>query len=186
MSTVEQIQAAQKAELESMVDIADKAMSGFEKFAQLNLQALRDSTQEAAESMRAALSARDLQELLSLQSTGSLQNSTHKAMAYAQRMAEIAGSTQAELTEALNQSMARMQAAMRDSVRNTVVNLPAGSEGAAALMQSALNFTAQAFDALQKSQAQAAKLLTDNVKNATQAAADNAAPATPARRKRAA
>lgn len=93
MSTTEQIQAAQKAELDSMVSMADKAMNGFEKLVQLNLQTLREATQDAAEAMRAAFSARDLQELMSLQTGNPMQTSSQKAAAYAQHLAEIAGST---------------------------------------------------------------------------------------------
>lgn len=183
-STTEQIQAAQKAELDSMVSMADKAMNGFEKLVQLNLQTLREATQDAAEAMRAAFSARDLQELMSLQTGNPMQTSSQKAAAYAQHLAEIAGSTQAELAEALNQSMTRMQQALRDATQNSMGNLPLGSEGAAALMQSAMNFTTQAFDAMQKSQSQVTKMVSDNVESITNRATKAvAAQATPLRKR---
>jgi phasin family protein len=184
MSTNEQIQAAQKAELESMVSVAEKAMNGFEKLVQLNLETLRAATQDAAEAMRTAFSARDLQELMSNQATSPVQASSQKAMAYVQHVAEIAGSTQAELAEALNQSMARMQQALRDTMQSNTNKLPLGSEGVAALMQSAMNFTTQAFDAVQKSQTQATKMVSDNVQNLTQTAVKAVAVQTTPARKR--
>jgi phasin family protein len=114
--TAEQLQAAQKMELESLVDLGDKAMTGIEKLIELDLQTLREATRDAAESVRSALSSQDLQELMRKEAEGPMQASTQKSMAYFQRRAEIVGSFMAEWMNALNQSASRTQQAMRDSM----------------------------------------------------------------------
>ena len=171
MRTTEQIQAAQKAELESVVSMAEKALNGFEKVAMLNMQTLREATMDAAAAMRTALSARDLQEFVGSQTSSPMQAAGQKTLSYAQHLAEIAGSTQAELADAFNQSMARMQQVMRETTKNGASGLPAGSDAMTALMQSAMNFTTEAFDVAQKAQTQATKMVADNVQNLGQTAA---------------
>ena len=171
MNATEQIQAAQKAELESITSMVEKTMNGLERLAQLNLQTLREVTQDAAEAIRAALSARDVQELLSAQADIPIQASGQKAFAYAQKLAEIAASTQAELAGSVNASMTRMQQTWHGAMQNTAHTLPMGSEGTAALMQSALNFTNQAVEALQKTQSQTTKMVSGGVQSITQTAA---------------
>ena len=184
MNATEQIQAAQKAELESMASMVEKTMNGFERLAQLNLQTLREVAQNAAEGMRAALSARDVQELMSVQTDNPIQAQGQKAFAYAQQLAEIASSTQAELAGVVNQSMTRMQQALRDAMQSSTHNLPMGSEGAAALMQSAMNFTSQAVEAMQNTQSQTSKMVSDSGQNIAQAAAKGAQQAAQSRKRR--
>ena len=175
MRTTEQIQAVQKAELESMVSMAEKALNGFEKMALLNMQTLRDATMDAAAAMHTALSARDMQEFMGSQAASPMQTVGQKTLSYAQHVAEIAGSTQAELADAFNQSMARMQQVMREATKNGAGGLPAGSDAMSTLMQSAMNFTAQAFDAAQKAQTEATKMVADDVQSLSQAAAKSGA-----------
>ncbi|MBW4048206.1 MAG: phasin family protein [Proteobacteria bacterium] len=185
MNATEQIQAAQKAELESIANMVEKTMNAFARLAQLNLQTLREATQDAAEAMRAALSARDVQELMSAQTDNPIQAHSQKAFAYAQQFAEIAASTQAELAGALSEGMTRMQQALHDAMQSSTHNLPMGSEGAAALMQSAMNFTTQAVEAMQKTQSQSTKMVTDNVQHLTQTATKGARQAAQSRKRRA-
>ncbi|MDE2254561.1 MAG: phasin family protein [Betaproteobacteria bacterium] len=185
MNATEQIQAAQKAELESMANMVEKTMNAFERFAQLNLQTLREAAQDATEAMRAALSARDVQELMSTQTDNPIQAHSQKAFAYAQQFAEIAASTQAEIAGAVNEGMTRMQQTLREAMQSATHNLPMGSEGAAALMQSAMNFTSQAVEAMQKTQTQTRKMVADSVQNLTQTAAKGAQEAAQSRKRRA-
>ncbi len=170
MNATEQIQAVQKAELESMASMVETTVTGLERLAQLNLQTLREVTQDTAEAWRAALSARDVQELMSAQSDNPIQAHGQKAFAYAQKLAELAVRTQAELAEAVNRSMNRMQQTLYGAMQNSAQSLPIGSEGAAALMQSALNFTNQAIEAMQEPQSHATKMVSDSVRSLTHTA----------------
>ncbi|MHB1667425.1 MAG: TIGR01841 family phasin [Thiomonas sp.] len=210
MRTREQIQAVQKAELEFMAGMAEKVMHGFEQVARLNLQMLRDATHDGAEAMRAAASARDVPEWIRVQTGNPAQANGQKALAYAQRLAEIAGTTQAELADAMNQGLLRMQQALRETMAadnskrphapGSAGPLPSflGSHGsspladpwgrtpAASLMQSFMNFTTQALEAMQESQGKAVKIMADNTRNPSQAVTKHAAAPRPHARKRAA
>ena len=68
MLTAEQIIAAHKANVETLFGLTNKAFEGVEKLVELNLQVARAALSEASESTQAALSVKDAQELLSLQS----------------------------------------------------------------------------------------------------------------------
>ena len=159
MNTLEQLQAAQRAGFEAMVGLADKAIEGIEQLALLNLHTMRDAAQDAAEGVRRALAARDLQELVG-DGENPLQRSGQRAADYAQRLGEISGRAQADMADALSHAMALMQQAVRDNVARSSRELPNGGNGAQAWMQSALHIGTQALEALNKSQQQAQQVFS--------------------------
>jgi len=65
--TAEQVLAANKANVETLFGLTQKAFEGVEKLVELNLQVAKTAMSEAAESTRAALSVKDAQELVALQ-----------------------------------------------------------------------------------------------------------------------
>ena len=97
MLTAEQVLAAQKANLETLFGLTNKAFEGVEKLVELNLQVAKASLGEAAESTKAALSVKDAQELLALQA-GLLQPAAEKAAAYSRHLYDIMAGTSAEFT----------------------------------------------------------------------------------------
>ena len=92
MLTAEQIVAAQKSNLETLFGLTTKAFEGVEKLVELNLQVAKAAMGEAAETTKAALSVKDAQELLALQ-TGLLQPAAEKAAAYSRHLYDIAAAT---------------------------------------------------------------------------------------------
>ncbi len=157
MNSIEQWQAAQRAEFETLFGLSDKAIEGMERLALLNLHTLRDAAHDTAEGMRRALAARDLQELVG-DGESPLQRSGQRAADYAQRLGEITGHVQADMAEALSRAMALMQQTVRDNVARSARQLPAGGDGAKSWMESALQFGTQALEAMNKSQQQAGQL----------------------------
>ena len=69
MLTAEQMIAAQKANVETLFGLTNKAFEGVEKLVELNLQVAKAALGEAGENARAALSVKDAQELLALQAS---------------------------------------------------------------------------------------------------------------------
>ena len=61
MLTAEQIVAAQKGNIETLLGLTQKAFEGVEKLVELNLQVARASLDEAASTTKAALSVKDAQ-----------------------------------------------------------------------------------------------------------------------------
>ncbi|MGC8807583.1 MAG: phasin family protein [Thiomonas sp.] len=160
MNPTEQLQAIQKAELESAFALSQTLFRGFEQMTQLQMQVMRDMAQHAAQAVESTLSARDVQTLLSTQAQNAPQAGGEAAMAYVQKLAQIVSATQAEMAETLQSSLNRLQTSLQDSARQGVTALPTGAEPVQALFQSAMQFTNQAVEAMQNAQQQASSLMS--------------------------
>jgi phasin family protein len=136
--TAEQFAAAHKANLETLFGLTNKAFEGVEKLVELNLQVAKAAMGEAAESTQAALSVKDAQELLALQ-TSLLQPSAEKAAAYSRHLYDIATATNVRNEQGRRrQPLADAQKKFMAAVDTAVKNAPAGSENAVALVKSAM------------------------------------------------
>jgi len=180
MLTAEQLVAAQKANLETLFDLTNKAFEGVEKLVELNLQVAKASMGEAADNTKAALSVKDAQELLTLQA-GLLQPVAEKAAAYSRQVYDIAAATNAELTKAVEAQMADAQAKFTATVDGAVKNAPAGTENAVALVKSAMAAATNAYESVHKAAKQAAEVAETNLQAMTNTAV-KAAAATKARK----
>ena len=70
MLTAEQFLAAQKANVETLFGLTNKAFEGVEKLVELNLQVAKAALGEVAETTRSVLSVKDAQELFALLRAG--------------------------------------------------------------------------------------------------------------------
>ena len=129
MMTVEQVVAANKANVETLFGLTNKAFEGVERLVELNLQVAKAALSEVAEGTKAALSVKDAQELLSLQA-GMLQPSAEKAVAYGRHVYDIAATTNAEVGKVAETQMAELQKKFLAGVDGAIKNAPAGSESA--------------------------------------------------------
>jgi transcription termination factor NusB len=180
MHPTEQLQAVQKAELESAFALSQTLFRGFEQTTQLQTQVMRDMAQQAAEAVESALSAlsaRDVQTLLNTQAHSASQAGGETAMAYVQKLAQIVSATQAEMAETLQSSLTRLQTSLQDSASQGMSAWPAGAEPVQALFQSAMNFTNQAVEAMQSAQQQSAKLMSGQMQSLASTAKKTPAPA---------
>jgi phasin family protein len=106
--TPEQLLAAQKANVETLFGLTNKAFEGVEKLVELNLQVAKTALAEAAESTKAVMSVKDAQELLALQAS-LLQPSAEKAAAYSRHLYDILAGTNAEVTKVAEATIADAQ-----------------------------------------------------------------------------
>ncbi|MEY3673814.1 MAG: hypothetical protein RJB47_522, partial [Pseudomonadota bacterium] len=81
MMTPEQMIAAQKANVESLFGLTEKAFSGVEKMVELNMAAAKAALQDNLHQTQALFSVKDVQELMALQA-GYLQPLAEKAAAF--------------------------------------------------------------------------------------------------------
>ena len=185
MLTAEQLLAAQKANVETLFGLTNKAFEGVEKLVELNLQVARTALGEAAENTAAALSVKDAQELVALQS-GLLQPVAEKAAAYNRHVYDIAAATNAEVVKVAEAKIAEGQSAFMNLVDTAVKNAPAGSENAVTLVKSALAAANNAYESVHKAAKQAADVAEANFQAVTNTAvkASQAATATATRAKR--
>jgi len=161
MMTVEQVMAAQKANMETLQGLTAKAFESVEKIVELNMSASKAALAESAENAKAMLSVKDAQELMALQSS-LLQPLAEKTAAYSRHLYEIASGTTSEFTKALEGQAAEVQHQVTGMIDTAAKNAPAGSEAAVAVMKSAVAAANNALETVQKA-----------VKQATDAAESN-------------
>ena len=167
--TAEQFMAAQKANIETLFGLTNKAFEGIEKLVELNLQVARTTLGEAAETTKAAMSVKDAQELLALQAS-LLQPAAEKAAAYSRHLYDIVAGTNAEVTKVTEATVSDAQKKMLSVVDNAVKNAPAGTENAVALVKSAVAAANNAYDSVHKAAKQAAEVAEANFQAVTSTA----------------
>ena len=79
--TPEQIQAANKANVEALLAVANAQFAAFEKLATINAGAVKTAFEDSIANTRALLGAKDVQEFVSLQNMFA-QPAIEKALAY--------------------------------------------------------------------------------------------------------
>ncbi len=176
MLTPEQIAAANKANIETLFGLTNKAFEGVEKLVELNLQVAKAALGEVADTTVAALSVKDAQELLALQAS-LLQPSAEKAAAYSRHVYDIAAATNAEVTKVAEAQLADIQKKFVAAVDTASKNAPAGTESAVALVKSAMAAANNAYESVHKAAKQAADMAEANFNAVTATAAKAAAPA---------
>src|SRR4026207_278862 len=106
--TPEQIQAASKANVESLLPVANAQFAALEKLANIQASAMKSAFEDSIANTRALLGAKDVQEFGSLQNPFA-QPTLEKAMAYSRSVYEVATGANAELSK-----VAERRAAQRD------------------------------------------------------------------------
>ena len=181
MLTAEQLIAAQKANIETLFGLTNKAFEGVEKLVELNLQVAKTALGEAGDTARAAFSVKDAQELLALQAS-LLQPSAEKAAAYSRHVYDITAATNAEVTKAVEAQVADAQKTFINLVDSASKNAPAGTENAVALVRSAVAAANNAIESVQKAAKQATDVAQANLQSMTATATKAAQSAGKAKR----
>jgi phasin family protein len=173
MMTVEQVLAAQKANVETLLGLTAKAFEGVEKIVELNMSASKAALAESGENAKALLSVKDAQELLALQSS-LLQPLAEKTAAYSRHLYEIATGTTGEFTKAFESQAAEAQQNLVSLIDSAAKNAPAGSETAVSVMKSAVAAANTALESVQKAVKQATDVAEANFAAVTNTAASTA------------
>ncbi|NDC60547.1 MAG: phasin family protein [Betaproteobacteria bacterium] len=180
MMTTEQMIATQKAHVETLYGLSEKAFFGVEKMLELNLTAAKAALQDNLKHTQAMLSVKDVQELMALQA-GYLQPMAEKASSFSRHVYDIASSTTGEFVKAVEEKAAEAQKAVSDLVEVAGKNAPAGSETAVAMIKSAVAASQNALESVQKAVKQATEAAEANMHAV---ASSTVAVAKPASRKR--
>lgn len=164
MTPVEQMLAAQKANLETLFTLTHKAFEGVEKLVELNLQTARNTLSDSTENARAAMSAKDAVELMKLQAS-LLQPAAEKVAAYSRSMYDIATSTGAEVGRVAQETAAEAQAKLMNAVDAAAKNAPPGSEKAVAMVKQSIAAAGTAYDGMQRAVKQASDTAESNMQS---------------------
>jgi phasin family protein len=167
-STPEQISSTNKANIESLLTIANTAFASAERLAALNLNTARNLLEDTVSNAKALMGAKDIQELMNIQ-TSIAQPTVEKAIAYSRSVYEIASQTQEELTKVFEGQFAEANKTMTSALDKAVKNAPAGSDVAVAAVKSAIAAANSAYDSMTKAAKQVAEIAEANVAAATSA-----------------
>lgn len=166
--TPENFASANKTNIETLLTLANTAFASAERLAALNLNTARTLLEDAVSGAKALLSAKDVQELMNLQ-TSLAQPSVEKAVAYSRSVYEIATQTQEELNKIFEAQFAEINKNVSSALDKAVKNAPAGSDVAVAAVKSAIAAANSAYDSMTKAAKQVAEIAEANVAAATNA-----------------
>jgi phasin family protein len=169
MLNAEQVIATNKANLNNLFSLTNQAFAGVEKLVELNLTAARAAMSESADHAKAVLSVKDAQELLALQA-GLIQPLAEKSAAYSRHIYDIASSTSADLSKAIEAKATEGQQAVLGYIDAALKNAPAGSESAVAFFKQAVTASNNAVESVQKAVKQATDLAETNLQAVTDTA----------------
>ncbi|MDR1995732.1 phasin family protein [Azonexus sp.] len=140
----EQLSATNRATVDSLLALANTALVSAERITELNLNAVRATLEDGTSGFQSMISAKDPQAVLEAQQALA-QPALEKAAAYSRSMAEIATQTQQEMAEMLEAQFGDFQRSVATLLDKTVKSAPTGSEGAIAVLQSAISAANTAF-----------------------------------------
>ena len=167
-ATTEQLAAANKANVETLLTVANTAFASAERLAALNLNTARAILEDSVANAKALLAVKDVQQLMSLQ-TNLAQPAVEKAVAYSRSVYEIATQTQEELQKVFEGQFAELNKNVATALDKAAKNAPAGSDVAVAAVKSAIAAANSAYDSMTKAAKQVAEIAEANVAAATSA-----------------
>jgi phasin family protein len=165
--TPEQIQEAAKANVEAVLAAANTQFAALEKLANLNASAIKAAFEESIANARALAGAKDVQELVTLQSSFA-QPAMEKAIAYSKSVYEVAAQTNAELSKVAEKRAAEWNENFVSLLDKATKNAPAGSDVAVAAVKSMIAAANSAYDNFNKVAKQATEIAEANVAAATE------------------
>lgn len=159
---------AYSGSIDAYFTLSRKAFEGVEKLVELNLSVARATLQESATLAKDLLAIKDPQELFAFQSA-QLQPNAEKLASYSRHLYDIATQTQAEFSRLTEARLAEGNQRFVALIDSATQNAPAGSEGAVALVKSAIAAANSAYDSLNKAARQVVEMTESNVAAATNA-----------------
>jgi len=167
-ATPEQLSSANKANVESLMTIANTAFASAERIAALNLNTARNLLEDSVANAKSLLGVKDVQDLVGLQSSLA-QPILDKAIAYSRSLYEIATQTQEEFGKVFEVQFAEANKNVANVLDKAAKNAPAGSDVAVAAVKSAIAAANSAYDTMTKAAKQVAEIAEANVAAATSA-----------------
>lgn len=145
----EQFMQFGKSSLEAALSLANITLQGTERLVGLQLKTAKEALDESIRSAKALSDIKNVQELMSLQSTATQPN-MEKVMAYSRSVYEVASDTQTKINKVLEDRMSKVGGELVAAVDKAVKTAPAGSETAVAAFKSAVAAASTAYDTMSK------------------------------------
>ena len=164
----DQITAANKAGIETLLTLANTAFASTERLAALNLNTARAVLEDSVSGSKGLLGVKDPKELAGYQAALA-QPALEKAVAYSRSLYEIASQTQAELGKLFEAQFAEMSKNVNSALEQASKNAPAGSDAAFAAVKSSIAAANSAYANVSKAVKQVTEMTEANMANATNA-----------------
>ncbi len=162
----EQFTATQQANLNVAAGLSQTAFAGFERLVELNMAAGKAAVGESFANMQALMAAKSPQDLMAVQAA-LVQPAFEKSVSYGRHIADIANSTSAVFSKAVEGKMAESEKAVKSLVESSLKNAPAGSDAAVAAIKTAFEASQSAAETLKKVAKQAADSAEASMKAAS-------------------
>ena len=147
MLKIDQLTATNEAAIEQFSYFAKLSIANVEKFAELGLNAARESVALATKHAQSLSSARDVNEVIALNSAA-LEPALKRAYTYSRSAFESAAQTSSEVKRVLEKQNAEVQKAAVAALEESFKYAPAGSETVVANVKSAIAAAQSAYDNL--------------------------------------
>lgn len=165
-TTIDEVTAAQKAGVQTFFNIANEAVNGVEKLAQLNLRVLQDSVQRAMDTLANG-------ELPGVAAVGRADLSViERAALYNRQVFDIVAGTQAAIVRHASAQYQRQIGAVQADLDEAVQRAPAGAEVAATAMNSAITAANAFYESIWKTARQAVETAESSLDVVTRNAAN--------------
>ncbi|MFN4328021.1 MAG: phasin family protein [Limnobacter sp.] len=166
--TPEQLIEVQKANLEKLLGLSQKSFSHVEKAVELNLNAAKTALEDGIEALKALSGAKDVQDFVAVSSSVA-QPLSEKAVAYGKNVYGLASGIVSEAAALIEEQVSDSNKKFVELFETASKNAPAGSEGALALVKSAITAANTAYDSVSKATKQAVEMAEANVEAASKA-----------------
>jgi len=166
--TPEQVVAANKANVEALIGLANTNFAAYEKLAALNFNATKAAFEDAVAHTKSLINARDAQEVFNL-NVAAAQPALEKVIAYGRSVYDLATQTQGELTRFVESQAGEYNKNVVSALDKVTKNAPAGSDVAVAAVKSALAAANSAYDSMTKVAKQATEIAEANFSAASTA-----------------
>lgn len=171
--TAEQCKKAQLAGLEALVGLTNKAVEGFEKVMELNLQTMKTTMAQTREGVMKALSVQNPQELVGLQ-IELFRPAADNVLAYRRQLQDILAATRAQFENVVEVQYTTSKGQLQGLLDSAVSNAPSGSTAPLAAWQEAVKATTTLYESMQMTAKQAVEV-AENSFNTAAAVASKAA-----------
>ena len=166
----EDVSAQAKNNIEQALKFAETTADTAEELFELNLKTARAASADALKQLKAMATAKDVQELASLQ-TSFAQANAEKLFGYSRAVYGWSAEAQGEISKLVETQVAEVNKNVVAALDKAAKAAPSGSEFAFAAVKSAMSAANQAYDALSKVGKQVAEV--------TEATINTTAPGTP-------
>lgn len=167
----EEISKFQLAGMEAFAGLTNKALEGFSRWVELNLQTARSTLLEAQERTRKTLAIQEPRQFLELQMT-LFQPATDGALAYRRQVLEIMAGVRSEFDKVLQAQYAANKQGLQDFLDGIVSNAPAGSTPPLAACQGVVNATSAFYESMQSTLKEAIQVAEAGFQSTTEAVAN--------------